>query len=244
VNELLSEKEQLEQMRAWWSENGRYVIGGIVIGTGLLFGWNYYQNARLNAQVEASALFESLAGHVGDGDLDNARATADELAGEYGNTSYTAQSRLAMARLYMDKNRDQDAVEVLTQLLAMPGHAELKHVGRLRLARILLYQDKAQEVIDMLDGQDNRAFAALYASMLGDAHAALGNFPAASEAYRTALADPSQDQNDRILLQMKLMDLPQTDAAEISVADAVAEPTEAETEAQPDPDDAEIEGVE
>jgi predicted negative regulator of RcsB-dependent stress response len=34
--EDLSEKEQLEIMRTWWQENGRYVIGGIVLGTALL----------------------------------------------------------------------------------------------------------------------------------------------------------------------------------------------------------------
>ena len=32
----LSEKEQIEQMRAWWSEYGNYVIGGIVVGIGLM----------------------------------------------------------------------------------------------------------------------------------------------------------------------------------------------------------------
>jgi predicted negative regulator of RcsB-dependent stress response len=57
VDDLQSEKEQIEEMRQWWSENGRYVIGGIVIGAGLLFGWNSYQSNKLVAQSEASALF-------------------------------------------------------------------------------------------------------------------------------------------------------------------------------------------
>lgn len=244
MNELLSEKEQLEQMRAWWSENGRYVIGGIVIGAGLLFGWNQYQDGKLNAQVEASGLFESLAGHVDAGYLDQAQAVADELAADYGKTSYSAQSKLAMARLYMDQHRDQDAVDVLNQMLAMPGHDELKHVGRLRLAKILLYQDRPQEVIDMLEGQDNRAFAALYADVLGDAHAALGDFAAASDAYQRALTDPLQNQNDRGLVQMKLMDLPQANVAGINATDTVVEPADAAPEAEPDASGAEIEGVE
>jgi len=252
VNELLSEKEQLEQMRAWWSENGRYVIGGIVIGAGLLFGWNQYQESKLQGQVEASGLFESLAGHVDDGNLDDAQVVADKLAADYHSTSYTAQSKLAMARLYMDKNRDQDAVDVLNEMLAMPGHDELKHVGRLRLAKILLYQDRSQEVIDLLEGQDNRAFAALYADVLGDAHAILGDFAAASDAFRRALTDPLQNQNDRVLVQMKLMDLPQADVAVTNATDSVAKPAdaapkaqpEAQPEARPDEAGAEIEGVE
>jgi predicted negative regulator of RcsB-dependent stress response len=47
VDDLLSEKEQIEQMRSWWSEYGNYVIGGIVIGAGLLFGINQYQASKL-----------------------------------------------------------------------------------------------------------------------------------------------------------------------------------------------------
>ena len=208
MDDLQSEKEQIEEMRAWWTEYGRYVIAGVLIAIGLLFGFNQYKSTKLAAQVEASELFESLVGHVFEGDLDDAESVADELANNYANTSYAAQSRLAMVRLYMDKNRDQDAADTLHELLAMRGNGALKHVGRLRLARILLYQDKAQEVIDLLADQTNEAFAGLYAEMRGDAYAALGQVDAAGDAYRVALADASQTVN-RGLVQMKLIDLPE-----------------------------------
>ncbi len=146
-------------MKAWWAEYGPYVIAGVVIAVGLLIGFDQYKGNKLEAQVEASVLFESLAGHVFDGDLEDAESVADELATNYANTSYAAQSRLAMARLYMDKNRDQDAADALKELLAIRGNGALKHVGRLRLARILLYQDKAQDVLELLAEQNNAAFA-------------------------------------------------------------------------------------
>ena len=38
--EELSEKEQLDAMRSWWQENGRYVIGGVMLGVAMLVGWN------------------------------------------------------------------------------------------------------------------------------------------------------------------------------------------------------------
>ena len=224
MDELLSEKEQLEQMRAWWSEYGRYVIAGVVIAVGLLVGFNQYKGSKLDAQLEASELYETLAVHVTDGDLDDAEAAADDLANNYANTTYAAQSKLAMARLYMDQNRDQDAVDVLNELLALRGNDELKHVGRLRLARILLYQDKAQEMVDLLAANELGAFAALTQELLGDAHAALGDINAAAEAYRVALADTSPAPTiNRGLVQMKLADLPD--------AEAVAEAADSEIEA-------------
>jgi predicted negative regulator of RcsB-dependent stress response len=212
VDDLQSEKEQIEEMKAWWAENGRYVIAGVVIAVGLLIGFNQYKSSKLEAQIEASVLFESLAEHVYEGSLDDAQSVADELANNYANTAYAAQSKLAMARLYMDKNRDQDAADALRELLAMRGNAELKHIGRLRLARILLYQDKAQEVIDLLAEPDNAAFNSLYAEIRGDAYAALGQVAEAGDAYRLAMADTTQSVN-RALVQMKLLDLPEAVAA-------------------------------
>ena len=231
MDDLQSEKEQLEEMRAWWTENGRYVIGGVVIAVGLLFGFNQYESSKLAAQVEASVLYESLTVHVEDGDLDDAESVADDLATNYANTAYAAQSNLAMAKLYMDKNRDQDAADVLNKLLAMRGNQSLRQIGRLRLARILLYQDKAQEVVDLLADQDDEAFAALFAEVRGDAFAALGQIAAAGDEYRFALADTSQIIN-RSIVQMKLVDLPDAPDPEPVVVDSEEseEPAEAAVE--------------
>jgi predicted negative regulator of RcsB-dependent stress response len=226
VDDLQSEKEQIEEMKAWWAEYGRYVIAGVIIAVGLIIGFNTYKNNKLEAQVEASELFETLVGYVADGDLEDAQGIAGQLASNYANTAYAAQSKLAMARLYMDKNRDQDAADVLQELLAMRGNDALQQVGRIRLARILLYQDKPQEVLDLLEGQDNQAFAGLYAEARGDAHAALGQFAEAAEAYQLALADSTRAVNAG-LVQMKLLDLPEPEpVADVEVDEAAAAPVE------------------
>jgi predicted negative regulator of RcsB-dependent stress response len=238
VDDLQSEKEQIEEMKAWWAENGRYVIAGVVIAVGLLIGFSQYKSSKLEAQIEASELFESLAEHVYEGDLDDAQSVADELANNYANTAYAAQSKLAMARLYMDKNRDQDAADALRELLAMRGNGALKQIGRLRLARVLLYQDKPQEVVDLLADQENAAFAGLYAEMRGDAYAALGQVAEAGDAYRVAMADTTQTVN-RALVQMKLLDLPEVVAVVEPAPETIVEPpveptAEPEMEAAPE----------
>lgn len=207
MDDLLSEKEQIDKMRAWWSDYGWYVIGGIVLGAAILFGINYYQSQSVEEEVAASALYDELTEHVAGDNLEAAEATAAGLDGEYGNSSYAAQSKLAMARLYMDKNRDQDAAEALNGMLAMDGFEHLKHVARVRLAKILLYQGKPEEVLSLLEGQEDAAFAARYAEERGDAFVALGRYVEARAAYQAALeeAQPTVDQG---LIQLKLMDLP------------------------------------
>ncbi|NIV17983.1 MAG: tetratricopeptide repeat protein [Woeseiaceae bacterium] len=235
MDDLQHEKEQIEEIRAWWAEYGRYVIAGVVLAVAGLVGWNQYQSSKFEAQAAASDLFESLTVHVDGGDLDEAQAVAAELAIDYANTAYAAQSRLAMARLYMDKNRDQDAADVLGELLAMRGNDELRAVGKQRLARILLYQDKPQEAVELLEGDETAAFASLYAESLGDAYAALGDVDKAAEAYRVALADTTQTIN-RGVVQMKLLDLPE---AAPEAAPETAPEAEAEADSETEEDDAE-----
>ena len=199
-------------MRAWWSDYGWYVIGGVVIGATLLFGFNYYQDADIAAQEAASTQYDAETRAIVEGDLEASEAAAAQLSADYGNTSYNAQSKLSMARLYMDQNRDQDAAESLQSLLAMTGFDNLKHIGRVRLAKILLYQGKPEEVIALLEGQDNEAFAARYAEVRGDAYVALDQPDDAREEYQAALLEtlPTVDQG---LVQLKLMDLPRETVA-------------------------------
>jgi predicted negative regulator of RcsB-dependent stress response len=214
VDDLLSEKEQIEQLRTWWSVYGGYVIFGVAAGAILLFGFNYYQNSKLNAQLQASSLYQQLTDDVVDGKLEEAEIVAGELAASYEDTPYAAQAKLAIARLYMDKNRDEDAADALRDLLASDSSDEIKNVARLRLAKILLYQDKPTEVIDLLEGQDNTAFAAVYGEVIGDAYVALGQYADAEAAYQGVLMDPlSQGTVNQRLVQWKALDLPAADTA-------------------------------
>ena len=223
MDDLKSEKEQIEEIRAWWSKYYLAVLAGVAVAIGAMLGFNYYKDAKFAQQVAASELFEQLAEHVGAGNLDAAESVASDLVSEYPGTVYAAQSRLAMARLYMDKNRDQDAVDTLNELLLMRGGEDLRGVARLRLARVLLYQEKAQQVIELLQAADDPAFAGLYDEVRGDAYRLLGDYSSAAEAYRRAMADPASNSViDRPLIQMKLVDLPET------VATTVAEDGETE----------------
>jgi predicted negative regulator of RcsB-dependent stress response len=238
VDDLLSEKEQIEQLRSWWSEYGNYVIGGIVIGAGLLFGINQYQANKLQAQLDASAAYESLVGYVAAGDLDDAKSKADEIATQYSGTAYVGQAGLAMARLYMDKNRDQDAAEALLTVINGKSDDELKHVARLRLARIYLYEEKAEDAVALLSGVDAGAFASAYGEVLGDAYTALGRVAEAQDEYQKVLMDPlARGTVDPQIVQWKALDLPEIQA-EAPVDEAPDEAAEPATDAPVESSDA------
>ena len=205
----LSEKEQIDAIRAWWKENGNYVVGGVIIGIVTIFGWKQYEAHVSDEQVAASVLFEDVMGATGRGNIDAAVEAAARLFSEHEGTAYAGQARLALARLYMDNGRDEDAAGVLREVVASDPDKAITLVARLRLAKILLYQDKAQEVVGLLEGQADSAFAARFSEALGDAYFALGDFARAETAYFAALNDdPAAPTVDRNLVQLKINDLP------------------------------------
>ena len=237
----LSEKEQLEEMRTWWAENGRFVITGVVLGVAIIFGWNQWQSSIAISQTEASNLFEEVMVAVETGDTAAAEVAASNLFENYDQTVYPGQTRLAMARLYMEKGRDQDAADVLRDLIGsdigsdndsvgqmrrgLTGKddgATIRLVGRLRLAKIMLYQNKPDEVVELLKDRGDGGFAARYSEVLGDAYAAQGNFAEAQAAYLAALGErPTLQTIDTNLVQLKLNDLP--DLAELATTSAAIE---------------------
>jgi predicted negative regulator of RcsB-dependent stress response len=207
--EDITEKEQLEALRTWWSENGSFVMGGVIVGVLVIFGWNRWQAGIAETETAASTLFEDVMESAGRRNLDTAIVASQELFDSYGDTEYAAQGRLAMARMYMDSGRDKDAADALRPLAESGGNDELALVGRLRLAKILLYQDKPQEVVDLLKGQSDTAFAARFGEVLGDAYVALGSYAEAEAAYIAALNDnPAARTVDVAMIQLKINDLP------------------------------------
>jgi len=202
-------------MRAWWAENGNYVLGGVALGVLIVFGWSWRQGTVASEQEAASILYETVLDATNDGQVDDGADAYVELWMKFPETAYAAQSSLAMARLYMENGRDQDAADALRRVIDSDAAGELALVARHRLGRILLYQDKAAEVVDLLEGFESTAFEARFSEVLGDAYQALGDYEKARVAYLAALNDnPAAPTVDPNVIQLKLNDLPIGDVAE------------------------------
>jgi predicted negative regulator of RcsB-dependent stress response len=115
-----------------------------------------------------------------------------------------------MAYFYMSQSRDEDAAEELRGLIESSENNEMILIANMRLAKILLYQSKYQEVLDLLEGNLGHAFETKYSELIGDAYLGLEDYENAEFAYMNALKDTGSPQViDAALLQMKINDLPQ-----------------------------------
>ncbi len=208
VDEYLSEKEQIELIRNWWKENGRFVLTGLALGILILVGWRYWQYYVTKRAETASSSYAELLDAVEQQDRDRALELGERLVGSYDDTPYAEQAALALARLHVELNELEEAETRLRQVMTGAEQDELEHIARLRLARVLVGLRRAEEALTLLDRSDTGTFEPRYHELRGDVRLAMGDPAGAREEYQRALAAAEPGLADRTLLQMKLDDLP------------------------------------
>lgn len=112
-----------------------------------------------------------------------------------------------MAALYVRNNEPEQAASQLRYVLETTKDKTLSQVARLRLARVLILQDKATEALGLLDPVPAGEFAAHYHHVRGDAYTELDRPDDARREYRAALDQSAAGQLDRQFVEMKLNDL-------------------------------------
>ena len=140
-------------------------------------------------------------------DRAQARQIADGLIKDFPNSPYADQAKMTLARLAVDDGLDANAIPLLTQVMENSKDTELRHIARLRLARVLIDQGKPEDAIKTLSDEPG-AFAARYHEVRGDAYYAKKDLQRASTEYKAALGESGlQGGVDSALLTLKIADL-------------------------------------
>ena len=209
VDEYLDEREQAEQLKQWFKENWLWLVAGVGLGLGGLYGWQGW-NAHLDGKSrEAGQRFGEMLQAFDAADPNRGNELADEITGKYGSTPYADQARLVLARVHVDAGELDQAAGILRQVMDQSADTELALVARLRLVRVQLAQGNHAAALATLDGATSPAVASAVAELRGDVLLAKGEKSAALAAYRQAQADAGTSAGlvEGGLLQLKIDDL-------------------------------------
>ncbi|MCZ6559979.1 MAG: tetratricopeptide repeat protein [Gammaproteobacteria bacterium] len=225
MDDFLSEKEQVEMLRKWWSENGMFIIAGLVVGVGLLVGWNQWQQYRETRANEGSEAYAAMSEAMGNSNAVTALEIGARLIAEYQDTPYADQAAFALAKYHVGQSEAELAAGYMSGVLASTDDEEIRHIARLRLARLQMEQADYAAALATLAVSDPGQFAARYHELRGDAHYGLGDQPSARDEYLNALSLFTQGVVNSQVLQMKLDDLaaPEPVAEELPIADDIGE---------------------
>ena len=199
-----TEEEQVEAIKKWWKENGKSVIGGIVLGFAIIGGWQGWQGYQRSQGESASAYFDGMRQAVRTGKDNNAVESGKRLIGEFGGTAYASFAALELARLAYQGGEKTVARDHLQWVSDSAPDPSLRELGRLRLGHLLLDMKELDALQALLGQPVSVAYAGEFAALRGDFERARGNEDAAREAYQEALVKGVEDEG---LLRMKLVDV-------------------------------------
>lgn len=206
MSDYRTDEEQAEALKKWWNENGKFIMAGIVIGLGAIFGWRGY-NTHLGQQaLEASMLYEQMIIASRDNDSENVAIYANRIVDDYKSSTYATFATLMLAKEAAETGQLAEAETHLRWVLSNSPQEEFEHVARLRLARILIAADKLTDATKTLAStNDTGDFSARYEELRGDILVKQDKVDEARQAYEKALANSTGGGNP--ILQMKLDDL-------------------------------------
>jgi predicted negative regulator of RcsB-dependent stress response len=207
VSEYLSEKEQWEQVKAWFRENGPWIVCGILLAGLGVGGWRWWQAHTDRVALDANVRYGQILSAFNSGDRTRGLELIDELQRDHAGSPYVDQANLAAARLFVDSNELEQAAERLETVMRDSRDPELVTIARLRLARIQISLGKPDAALATLGPPQSGAFASRYHEIRGDAYYARGDKASALSEYRAALlaAGPSLAENN--VLNLKIDDL-------------------------------------
>lgn len=203
--EYETEEQQVEALKAWWDDNGRAVIAGVVLGAAIIAGWTFWQSRQEGRAVEASEQFSRTMSAVAADDAAAVTAQADALADEHDGTLYAAYASLAAARAAVEGGDLDAAAERLAWAAENAPQEDVRLIARVRLARVEGARGDAAAALERLPDEYPESFTGLIEEARGDLLVLGDETDAARAAYEKAQA--SGNVADPEALDMKLDDL-------------------------------------
>lgn len=197
-----SDEEQLEALKAWWRENARSVIAGVVLAAAGVGGWQAWQ-WHVDSQTQgASAVYSHIENELPMGDRTTIIERAETLRDDYAGTEYAALGALAAARASV---RDGDlgaAAEWLAWVRDNADADSLRTLARTRHARVLAEEGEHERALELVAGDAPAGWVGVYAEIRGDILSAQGDYTAAADAYDAAL-DADERLSEARLVELK-----------------------------------------
>lgn len=197
-----TDEEQLEAIKAWWRENGRSVVLGVVlalVGAGGWQGWQWYTDSQ---SAGAAAEYSYIQNQLPMGDVDTVIERAETLRADYAGTTYAVLGALAAARMQVRDNEWSAAADWLEWALDNADEASLQTLARTRLARVVAESGDAERALALLDDAPT-GWDGLYAEIRGDILTQSEDYEGAVAAYERAL-EAERQLTERQIVELKL----------------------------------------
>ncbi len=207
MTDYLTEQEQIQQLKNWIKQYGGTVLLGIILALCMTTGWRSWKNHQNKMLVHASHIYDRMLVLRAQSNSDGATVQAKRLLTHYRRTPYADMAALLLARNAVLKKEYPEAIAQLTGVIDHSRHSMLRDMARIRMARILITEQKPDVALNLLKKIDNKSYKGLADEVRGDAYLVKQDPEAARHAYQTALQELPNAEIMRPILEMKYTNL-------------------------------------
>lgn len=200
MSDYKTDDEKVEELKAWWKENGTSVIAGVVLAIGGIFGWQYWQTYQHERAAAASALYAKV-DKIAATAIEQALPDIQTLQQQYASTPYAAIASLKAAQQYAAQGDYAPARTALQWVIDNSDAADFQHLAKIRLARVLLAMQQADDALALANQTYPPAYTSLVEELKGDIFVAQHKIAEARAAYDKALLTSKDASTD--LIKMK-----------------------------------------
>ncbi len=190
AEEFETEEQRIEALLKWWKDNKRSVVAGLILGVVIVVGWNSWKAHQQEQAEQASAIYQKiLAISLDESKAETLEKLANQLSNDYGSTAYSAFAALFLAKVKVDAGDLPAAMTTLQSALKEAPYEGFENLVRLRMLRILMAQNKAEEAMQVLASIDQAKagkFEPQFEAIKGDALLQLKRPNEAITAYQRA----------------------------------------------------------
>jgi len=201
-----TEQEQIEKIKKWWDENGKAIVFGLILGVGGLFGYRYWESARLAEGQSASINYEHLLAIASAGAGDEATQAGETIINAYPKSTYARLASLVLAKLAVDIRNLEEAKSRLQWVIDHSEGGKLKPVALARMAQIHIAEGNTEQAAAMVAAIDAE-HADQFLEIRADVLLAQGEPEQARALYSLALVEARKRGSGGEAIQLKIDNL-------------------------------------
>jgi predicted negative regulator of RcsB-dependent stress response len=208
MSDYLTEAQQVEALKNFWKENGFTIVASIVLAIAIVTGMRFYRSYVRTRAEHASVVYQHMITSDVENNVADAETQAALLIKDYSRTPYSKLAALMLAKQLVNAKKYDDAINQLNWVIKHTNNHSFADIARIRLARVYLEQNKANDALKSVEKIKDKAYQGLSEEMQGDAFVQLNQLDQARTAYQAALKEYQDANISRPFLEMKMNDLP------------------------------------
>lgn len=200
----LEEQEKIDGLKVWWNRFGTVLVVLLTFALFVMGGmkaWNYYQQKQAHQAADLYVLLQQI---QASGDATKINDAAQLVMMGYPSSGYASRAAFITAQADEKDGNTKRALQSLQWVVDHAKELPLHDLARLRIAGILLDEEKYDEALRAISVPHGDSFSGLYLDRKGDILVAIHKLSEARLSYQEAIGKLNKTNNYYNIVQMKL----------------------------------------